>query len=231
MPNSRSTISGLSGAEFDLTIGEQAIAIGDDTTSATVINGTLPGPLLRLREGDTVTLRVRNALDEDTSIHWHGILLPPDMDGVPGVSFEGIPPGETFTYRYPVRQRGTYWYHSHSGLQEQTGVYGPIIIEPAEPDPIEYDREYVVVLGDWTFSDPNRVLANLKKMGGYYNFQRRTLGDFFRDAGERGLGSAISDRLRWGRMRMDATDIADVTGDTYTYHRPSGTASAEDTLK
>lgn len=216
-PTGRSVGRRFGPTEFDLVIGEQTLGIGDRLARATAINGTVPGPLLRFREGETVTLRVQNDLDEDTSIHWHGLLLPPEMDGVPGVSFPGIPPGETFTYRYPVRQSGTYWYHSHSGLQEQTGVYGPLIIDPAGPDPVQYDREYVVVLGDWTFGDPNRVLANLKKMGGYYNFQRRTLGDLFGDAGDEGLGARLSDRLRWGRMRMEATDIADVTGHTYTY--------------
>ena len=203
--------------EIDLRIGERALGIGERTARAMAINGTVPGPLLRLREGESVTIRVSNELHEDTSIHWHGILLPFEMDGVPGVSFPGIPAGETFTYRFPVRQSGTYWYHSHSGLQEQSGVYGPIIIDPAEPDPVEHDREYVVMLSDWTFEDPNDVLAKLKKMSGYYNFQRRTLGDFFRDASDRGLGATLSDRFRWGRMRMDATDIADVTGSTYTY--------------
>lgn len=197
---------------FDLTIGRTAIGIGDRQAAANTINGSIPGPLLRFREGDTVTLRVANALHEDTSIHWHGIILPNGMDGVPMVTFPGIKPGETFVYEYTVRQSGTYWYHSHSGLQEQLGVYGPIIIDPIEPDPFAYDREYVVMLSDWTFEDPHDVLANLKKMGGYYNFQRRTVADFFR-SGDRG----VADRLSWGRMRMDPTDIADVTGYTYTY--------------
>ena len=210
-PRSRPYPQAGIGSELNLTIGEAAIPIGEDLARATAINGTVPGPLLRFREGETATLHVANELDEDTSLHWHGILLPPEMDGVPGVAFEGIRPGETFTYRFSLEQSGTYWYHSHSGFQEQTGVYGPLIIDPAGPESIEYDREYVVVLGDWTFADPDDVMANLKKMSGYYNFQRRTLGDFFRNPGDRG------DRLRWGRMRMDATDIADVTGYAYTY--------------
>jgi CopA family copper-resistance protein len=200
------------GGAIDLTIGRTDIEIDDRRATAVTINGTLPGPLLRFREGEDATLLVHNALDEDTSIHWHGIILPNGMDGVPKVTFDGIPPGETFTYRYPVRQNGTYWYHSHSGLQEQLGVYGPMIIDPAEPEPFGFDREYVVMLSDWTFEDPYNVLANLKKMGGYYNFQRRTVADLFKSS-DAGLG----DRLRWGRMRMDATDIADVTGATYTY--------------
>ncbi len=197
---------------FDLAIGRTTIGIGDRTAAAVAINESIPGPLLRFREGEDVTLRVSNALDEDTSIHWHGIILPADMDGVPKVSFPGIRPGETFTYRYPVRQSGTYWYHSHSGFQEQLGVYGPIIIDPVEPEPFTYDREYVVMLADWTFEDPHSVLSKLKKMGGYYNFQRRTFADLFRSS-DAGLG----DRFRWGGMRMDPTDIADVTGATYTY--------------
>ncbi len=204
--------SGGVGAAIDLTIGRTGIEIDDRRATAVTINGTVPGPLLRFQEGEDVTLHVSNTLDEDTSIHWHGIILPNGMDGVPQVTFDGIPPGETFTYRYPVRQNGTYWYHSHSGLQEQLGVYGPMIIDPAEPEPFGFDREYVVMLSDWTFEDPYDVLANLKKMGGYYNLQRRTVVDLFKSS-DAGLG----DRLRWGRMRMDATDIADVTGATYTY--------------
>ncbi len=199
-------------SSYDLTIGGVPLRIGGKGADATAINGTVPGPLLRFREGDDAILRVTNALGEDTSIHWHGIILPFDQDGVPGVSFPGIPPGETFTYRFPVRQAGTYWYHSHSGLQEQTGVYGPLVIDPADPEPEPYDREHVVVLGDWTFENPHGVLRKLRKNPGYYNHQRRTLFDLFsKDDG------GVSGRLSWGRMNMDATDIADVTGATYTY--------------
>ncbi|GIW53156.1 MAG: copper oxidase [Gemmatimonadales bacterium] len=210
-------VGGTGSREFDLRIGRTRITIGEREAWAQLINGTLPGPLLRFREGETVTLRVSNALDEDTSIHWHGLIVPNGMDGVPKVTFDGIRPGETFTYRFPVRQSGTYWYHSHSGLQEQMGVYGPIIIDPIEPDPFEYEREYVVVLSDWTFEDPHDVLAKLKKMGGYYNFQRRTVAELIRDAKKQGLWSALGNRLSWGRMRMDPTDLSDVTGYTYTY--------------
>ncbi|MGM0668225.1 MAG: copper resistance system multicopper oxidase, partial [Gemmatimonadota bacterium] len=156
-------------------------------------------------------------LGEDTSIHWHGIILPNAMDGVPKVNFPGIRPGETFIYRYPVRQRGTYWYHSHSGLQEQSGHYGPLVIDPAGGEGYEYDRDHVVVLSDWTFEDPYRVMARLKKHPDYYNNQKRTVWDFFRDASRRGLGWTVLNRLEWGRMRMNPTDIADVTGATYTY--------------
>ena len=205
------------GTVIGLTIRKRTIDIAGKDATATTINGSVPGPLVRLREGQTAVIRVTNRLEEDTSIHWHGLILPADMDGVPGVSFPGIKPGETFTYRFPVRQSGTYWYHSHSGMQEQLGHYGPLIIDPAEPEPFAYDRDYVVVLSDWTFEDPQKVLAKLKKKGGYYNFQKRTVGDFFRDIGEGGWRAAVSDRLMWGRMRMDPTDIADVTGYTYTY--------------
>ena len=198
--------------EVGLSIRKQRFALGGEAGEAVTINGSVPGPLVRLREGGTATLRVTNELDEATSIHWHGILVPPEMDGVPGVSFAGIPAGETFVYRYAVKQNGTYWYHSHSGLQEQLGHYGPLIIDPAEPDPFLYDRDHVVVLGDWTFENPYKVLARLKKQSSYYNFQRRTFPELFDEAD---LG--LANRLLWGRMRMDATDIADVTGATYTY--------------
>lgn len=203
--------------DFDLTIAEKVILVNRQEGLATAINGTVPGPLLRLREGDTVTLRVHNGLATDSSIHWHGILLPPGMDGVPNVSFPGIKPGESFAYKYKLVQSGTYWYHSHSGFQEQTGTYGPMIVEPAEPDPVRYDRDYVVMLGDWMFADPHEVFAKLKKMSDYDNFQKRTVFDFFKDVSEDGLGATLDDRMAWGAMRMDPTDIADITGHTYTY--------------
>ncbi len=207
----------LSGKIIDLLIGENPFRIGEQTGMAKTINRTLPGPLIRLREGDHVTLNVSNGLKEDTSIHWHGLLLPPEMDGVPGVSFAGIKPASTFTYRYPIRQSGTYWYHSHSGLQEQSGVYGPLIIDPLEPEPFHYDRDYVVVLSDWTFESPETVFANLKKQSDYYNFQKRAAPEFFSDVSRMGLGAALQNYLMWDRMRMDPTDFADVTGYTYTY--------------
>lgn len=194
--------------QFDLDIGRTVVDLGDQRAAAVTINGTIPGPLLRFTEGETAVMRVTNRLAEDTSIHWHGIILPNAMDGVPGVTFDGIRPGETFEYEFPLHQTGTYWYHSHSGFQEQLGVYGPMVIDPAGSDPIVADREYVVLLSDWTFEDPHRVMGNLKKMGGYYNFQRRTATGFFGD---------VADRVQWGRMRMDPTDIADITGATYTY--------------
>ncbi|MDA0205803.1 MAG: copper resistance system multicopper oxidase [Acidobacteria bacterium] len=200
----------LSGTEFDLEVDHATVAIDGKAGQAITINGHLPAPLLRWREGDEVTLRVTNHLhDHDTSIHWHGILLPYQMDGVPGLSFAGIRPGETFTYRFPVRQNGTYWYHSHSGAQEQIGHYGPIIIDPQGADPVAYDREYVIVLSDWTFEDPHRLFSKLKKMSSNYNYQKRTVGDFFRNP--------LKDRGMWGRMRMSPTDLADVTAAAYTY--------------
>ena len=207
----------LTGTTFDLAIAHTPIRIDGKAGHAITVNGTVPGPLLRWREGDEITLNVTNHLREDSSIHWHGILLPFQMDGVPGVSFPGIRPGETFSYRFRVRQSGTYWYHSHSGLQEQSGHYGPIIIDPAGMDPVPYDREYVIVLGDWTFLHPHRLFAKLKKNAASLNFQQRTMGDFLTDAKTQGLSAALEDRLMWGAMRMAPTDIADVTGATYTY--------------
>ena len=204
-------------ALIPLRIQNKRLTIGGRKAVATTINGSIPGPLVRLREGQTATLRVTNELEEMSALHWHGLLVPADMDGVPGVSFAGIKPGQTFTYRYQVKQSGTYWYHSHSGLQEQSGVYAPLIIDPIEPQPFGYERDYIVLLSDWTFEDPQRVLAKLKKHSAYYNFQRQTGLDFPSEAAEQGWGTLLAKRLRWGRMRMDPTDIADVTGYTYTY--------------
>jgi CopA family copper-resistance protein len=202
---------------IDLTIGRMPKDIDGKTGKAIGINGSVPAPLIRMQEGQDVLIRVTNELDEDTSIHWHGILPPFQMDGVPGVSFEGIKPGSTFEYRYTLTQNGTYWYHSHSKLQEQFGHYGPLIVDPAGPDPVQYDREYPVVLSDFTFEDPYEVLENLVKMEGYYNYQRRDMGEFMKDVKKKGLGDATKNYLDWGRMRMSATDLLDTTGATYTY--------------
>ncbi|MEX6633407.1 copper resistance system multicopper oxidase [Hyphococcus lacteus] len=207
----------LAGNSFDLSVGHSAVNIGGRSGHAITVNGTLPGPLLRFREGEELSLRVQNMLDEDTSIHWHGLLVPFYMDGVPGVSFPGIRAGETFEYKFALPQSGTYWYHSHSGLQEQAGHYGPIIIDPAGRDPVAFDREYVLVLSDWSFDHPHKVFTKLKKNNELYNFQQRTVGDFVRDASENGLGATIKDRAMWGEMRMSATDISDVTAAAYTY--------------
>ncbi len=202
---------------FDLTIRRKPTRIGDRMGNPITVNGSIPAPLIRLQEGRDVILNVTNQLDEDSSIHWHGVLLPNGMDGVPLVTFPGIKPGETFTYRYPVRQHGTYWYHSHSGLQEQIGHYGPLVIDPAEPEPFHFDRDYVVMLSDWTFHDPHTIYAKLKKSEGYYNYQKRTVEDFFDDVQKTGWRTAWAERGMWGRMRMSSRDILDVTGAEYTY--------------
>ena len=207
----------LTGTEFDLRIGATPINITGKPRIATTVNGSLPGPLLRWREGSTVTLRVTNTLPVTSSIHWHGILVPAAMDGVPGLSFEGIAPGETFVYRFPVRQSGTFWYHSHSAMQEQTGLFGALVIEPQRPSAAAYDSESVVMLSDWTDEDPERVMQKLKASSDYYNYQIPTVGDFFRDAKANGFSAAWERRKEWAQMRMSPTDFADVTGATYTY--------------
>jgi CopA family copper-resistance protein len=207
----------LSGDVIDLTISEQLFRLDGRTAPALAFNGAIPGPVIRLKEGQQATLRVTNRLHERSSIHWHGLLLPPAMDGVPGVSFAGIEPGATFTYRFPVKQSGTYWFHSHSGGQELSGMYAPMIIDPVEPEPFQYEREYVVMLSDWSFESPETLFSNLKKQGGYYNFQKRTAGEFFTDVKRMGLWPAIQNYLMWDQMRMDPTDFADVTGYTFTY--------------
>ena len=207
----------IAGTDFDLRIGETPMNVTGNPRVAFTVNGSVPAPTLRWKEGDTVTLRVANSLDETASIHWHGIVLPANMDGVPGLSFHGIGPGETYVYRFKVRQGGTYWYHSHSGFQEQLGLYGPLIVDPLAPAPFKYDREHIVMLTDWTDESPERVFANLKKRSDYYNFHQRTVGDFLRDARTRGLKPTLADRKMWGAMRMDPTDLADVSGYTYTY--------------
>ena len=207
----------LTGSHFELVVDETPVNFTGRSAVATAVNGSIPGPLLRWREGDTVTISVTNRLKGQTSIHWHGIRTPSDMDGVPGLSFPGIAPGETFVYRFPVRQRGTYWYHSHSGFQEQTGHYGPLIIDPKGEDPVKYDREYVVMLSDWTDENPDTVFSNLKQQSDYYNYHQRTVGTFFSDVEQEGLGATVSDRLMWGAMNMNPTDILDVSGATYTY--------------
>jgi len=220
-PSSTATTHGsapvLTGTEFDLVIAETPVSFTGRTRMATTINGSLPGPTLRWREGDIVTIRVHNQLKEDTSIHWHGIILPTDMDGVPGISFRGIAPGTTFTYRFMVAQSGTYWYHSHSGMQEQKGLFGALIIDPAIADPIRADRDYIVQLSDWTDESPHRVMAKLKMQGDYYNYNQPTVMDFFRDVAKDGFSAALSKREMWNQMRMSPTDLADISADTYTY--------------
>lgn len=207
----------LTGKRFSLTIGPQQVNFTGRQRIATAVNGTVPGPILRWKEGDRITLDVSNKLAESSSIHWHGIILPTEMDGVPDISFTGIAPGTTFHYQFQVNQSGTFWYHSHSGLQEQTGLYGPIIIDPIEPAPFSYDREYIVMLSDWSDEDPSNIYAKLKKMSGYYNFAERTSSDLIRDIKEKGLSRTWLDRSMWNRMRMSDRDLSDVTGYTYTF--------------
>ncbi|MBB2205465.1 copper resistance system multicopper oxidase [Gluconacetobacter takamatsuzukensis] len=202
---------------FDLAIGPVGVNVTGRPARGIGINGTTPAPILRWRQGDTVELRVTNQLAEPSSIHWHGIRLPSDMDGVPGLSFAGIPPGGHFTYQFRLHQSGTYWYHSHSGFQEQIGLYGALIVDPRAGYAQPFDREYVIVLSDWTDVDPAEIVSNLKFQSDYYNFRQRTVGTFVHDAARQGLGPAIADRLRWGAMNMAPTDISDVSGIIYTY--------------
>ena len=208
----------LSGNVFNLSIEKIAVNITGNPSIAKTVNGMLSGPTLRWKEGDTVTINVTNNLNEDTSIHWHGIILPASMDGVPGFSnFNGIKPGETFTYKFPILQSGTYWYHSHSGFQEQEGVFGAIIIEPKIKDPYEYDREYVISLSDWSDEKPSSVYRKIKLSSSYYNFKQRTVGDFIDEVKEKGFFEAFSERKMWNEMKMTDRDISDVSGYTYTY--------------
>ena len=213
----------LAGTDFDLSIGQTAMDFTGRVVPAVTVNGSLPAPILRWREGSTVTLRVRNDLPPGsvhghmTSIHWHGILLPANMDGVPGLSFDGIHRGESYLYRFDVKQSGTYWYHSHSALQEQAGLYGAIVIDAAEPEPFAYDRDYVVLLSDWTELSPAELFNRLKQHSDYDNWHKRTVGDFRRDVAAQGRQATLSDRGAWGRMRMTPTDLSDVNARTYTY--------------
>lgn len=213
----------LTGTDFDLSIGELPVNFTGRTRIGVAVNGSVPAPTLRWREGTTVELRVSNRLPPNsihgrqTSIHWHGILLPANMDGVPGMSFDGIGPGETYRYRFDLRQSGTYWYHSHSGFQEQAGLYGALIVDAAEPEPFDYQRDHVVLLSDWTDLAPADLYARLKKMPGHDNYSKRTVGDFLRDAKRDGLGATLADRRMWGEMRMTPTDLSDVNAHTYTY--------------
>ena len=206
----RKEIPTLSGEEIRLSISEGMFNVDGRAGHAVTINGTIPAPLIRLREGQNVRLVVNNTLDEDTSIHWHGLIVPFQMDGVPGISFPGIRPRSTFVYEFPLRQSGTYWYHSHSGLQEQVGHYGPMIIDPAGADPVAYDREHVIVLSDWSFLHPHQIFSRLRQEGGFFNRQKETL------FGRRSEQLSQADRNMFARMRMDPSDISDVTEAAYT---------------
>jgi FtsP/CotA-like multicopper oxidase with cupredoxin domain len=203
--------------EYTLVIRKEKVKVGSREGTGVLVNGQLPGPLLTFKEGKEVIIHVINEMDEPTSIHWHGILVPNNMDGVPGLVFPGIIPKSKFTYRFPVVQYGTYWYHSHSLMQEQTGLYGPIICKSEKDDNIKADREYVILLSDWTDESPHDILKKLKKHPGYYNYQKRTIKDFIEDVKTKGFLNTVDERLMWAKMRMDSRDIADVTGATYTY--------------
>jgi FtsP/CotA-like multicopper oxidase with cupredoxin domain len=207
----------LKGTQFDLVVDEKTINITGKSRIATVINGSLPAPVLYFKEGDTVTIRVTNRLKEDTSIHWHGLLLPFNMDGVPGISFEGIKSGQTFTYQFPIIQNGTYWYHSHSGFQEQTGMMGAIIIEPRDGESIKTDRDHVIMLSDWTDANPMSLLSRLKMESGFDNYQQPTARQFFADIKKNGWQKAVNDRKMWNQMRMVPTDFTDLSAHTFTY--------------
>lgn len=205
--------------EYRLTVDHKQVNFSGKNAEGVAVSDTIPGPLLRMKEGEEVTIHVTNNMQEDTSLHWHGLIIPTEMDGVPGLSYDGIQPGETFTYRFTPKQSGTYWYHSHSGFQEQSGAFGPIIIEPKQTDPVAYDREYIVMLSDWTDENPDTVLQHLKSQSDYYKKPRRTIGAFFRELGasesEAERDRIWQERMAFARMRMDPTDISDVSGYTY----------------
>jgi len=211
------SIPELRGQSFNLNIDYQMVNFTGKNRIATTVNGSLPAPILRWKQGEMVTLKVTNHLAHDSSIHWHGMILPTNMDGVPGLSFAGIKPGSSYEYQFIVQQSGTYWYHSHSGFQEQAGLYGAIIIDPEEPDPIQYDRDYVVILSDWTDEDPTAVYAKLKKQSHYYNRQERTVTDTWAEIKDKGVKQTWRERKMWNQMRMSDRDISDVTGATYTF--------------
>ena len=209
--------SELSGSHFELTLDTLPVNFTGRDAVATGVNGSSPGPTLRWREGDTVTIAVTNRLKVPSSIHRHGMRIPTEMDGVPGLSFRGTAPGETFVYRFPMLQSGTYWYHSHSQFQEQTGLLGSIVIEPREPYPVEFDREYVVLLSDWADADPESIFSNLKQESDYYNYHRHTVANFLSESKAKGAGPTLKERTAWARMNMSPNDIADVSGAVYTY--------------
>jgi CopA family copper-resistance protein len=216
----------LTGPDFHLTIDELPVNYTGAARRAVGVNGQVPAPLLRMRQGDTVTIRVTNNLRERTSIHWHGFILPADMDGVPGLSFDGIAPGATFTYRFKVNQSGTYWYHSHSRFQEQVGLYGPIVVERRGGERHAAGREHTLLLSDWTDYDPDHIYATLKRQSDYYNYGKRTVADFLADVHEKGFSATAAERRMWGAMRMDPTDLADVSDYAYTYLLNGNTPAA-----
>lgn len=202
--------------EYTLVIDREPVNITGKTVERITVNGGIPGPIMEFTEGDEAVIHVVNKLDEPTSVHWHGLLLPPEMDGVPGLGgYDAIKPGETFTYRFPLRQNGTYWYHAHSQLQEQDGHYGALVIYPKDEPVVQADRDYVVLLSDFSNETGQQILANIKKSPHYYNYSQRTVGDFFSEVREHGLASAWQDVRPWGQMRMSPTDLADVRYDAF----------------
>ena len=219
----------LRGKTFNLSIDETMVNFTGSTRRATAINGSIPAPTLRWKEGEEVTINVTNRLNRQTSLHWHGMILPFQMDGVPGISFPGIAPGETFQYRFKVKQSGTYWYHSHSAFQEMTGMYGAIIIEPASGEEIQAEQDHVIMLSEWTDEDPMYMFQKLKTMGHLYNFNQPTLPALARDIAERGLGAAMSKRDMFNVMRMKPTDLADLSAETLTYLVNGVTPAGNDT--
>ena len=211
------TVPELSGKVIDLVIDESPVNFTGVVRMATTINGSIPAPTLRLKEGDDVTIRVTNKLSVPSSIHWHGIILPYQMDGVPGISFKGIMPGETFVYKFKLQQSGTYWYHSHSGFQEMTGMYGALIIEPREKDIISADNEHVIQLSDWTDDDPMALFRKLKIQSDVFNFNQPTVPEFFDDVSNSGVSNALQRRKMWNQMRMNPTDLADLSASAMTF--------------
>ncbi|MGK9405323.1 multicopper oxidase domain-containing protein [Acinetobacter baumannii] len=207
--------------EYDLTIAEQTVNITGKPLKRITVNGKFVAPLLEFEEGDDAVIRVHNKLkNQDSSIHWHGLILPGIMDGVPGFNqFDGIAPNKTYEYKFKVRQNGTYWYHSHSKGQEQDGLYGPLVIYPKNKVPLtageKADRDYVVLLSDFHNSTSGQIMSNLKKEADYYQNRRETVFDVFRQIKRDGLKATWKDRSMWNQMRMLKTDMSDVTNYTF----------------
>ena len=208
----------LTGNEFDLYVRKMPVVINGRNTTATLINDSLPAPTLKMKEGETVTIRVHNEMEETTSIHWHGLIVPYEMDGVPGISFDGIPPKSTFTYTFKLQQSGTYWYHSHSGFQEQTGMFGAIVIEPKGRERHPVAEDHVVVLSDWTYKNPHTLLKLLKQRADFDNYHLPDFKKLLADIAQTDLKTAMDKRKMWNQMRMMPTDFSDLTGEnTFTY--------------
>lgn len=208
--------------EYNLVIRYQDVSITGRDVTAMTINGSMPGPTLRFKEGDLARIHVRNEMDVETSIHWHGMLLPNLQDGVPYLTTPPVLPGGTFTYEFPLNQSGTFWYHSHTGLQEQRGVFGSIVIEPEIPD-VQTDRELVVVLSDWTDESPDEALRTLKSGSDFYSLKKGTvqslLGAF--------RAEAVPDVLKRSWQRMPPMDISDIAYDRFLVNgRPSAELNA-----